>query len=210
MFSRDESLARRPRTPDLEAFGHKNTAMREAAVFQTEAEFREWFERNLTRFGFARIILSQEPCPDYVLEKLDGTIVRAEAELFAINFRYHRHDPAKVDLIIACYAKEPELDGIPVIAANELWTEEEEILELLSPEGELSDVEAIILSMAFATGGIDISAMALNSADKRLAGDHDIFFRIPPHYCPAKKRLSTCKLLLMHYLHEVRRGNDLN
>jgi hypothetical protein len=154
--------------------------MREAAVFQTEAEFRAWFERNLTRFGFRRIILTQEPCPDYVLEKLDGTIVRAEAELFAVNFRYHRHDPAKVDLIIACYAKGPELDGIPVIAANELWAEEEEVLEPLSPEGELSDIEAVILSIVFGTGGIDISALALNSTEKRLAGDHNIFFRVPP------------------------------
>jgi hypothetical protein len=154
--------------------------MREAAVFQTEAEFRAWFERNLTRFGFRRIILAQEPCPDYVLEKLDGTIVRAEAELFAVNFRYHRHDPAKVDLIIACYAKEPELDGVPVIAANELWAEGEEVLEPLSPEGELSNIEAIILSIAFATGGVDISALAMNSTDKRLAGDHNVFFRIPP------------------------------
>jgi hypothetical protein len=158
----------------------RNTAMREAAVFQTEAEFRAWFERNLTRFGFRRIILAQEPCPDYVLEKLDGTIVRAEAELFAVNFRYHRHDPAKVDLIIACYAKGPELDGIPVIAANELWAEEEEVLEPLSPEGELSDIEAVILSIVFGTGGIDISALALNSTEKRLAGDHNIFFRVPP------------------------------
>jgi hypothetical protein len=30
------------------------------------------------------------------------------------------------------------------------------------------------------------------------------------HYCPAKKRLSACKLLFMRYLHAVRRGNDLN
>src|SRR3990170_5367433 len=97
--------------------------VREAAIFGTEKEFRKWFEKNLGRFGVKRIILSQEVCPDYVLEMTDGRVLRVEAELFAINFRYHRHDPAKVDLILACYAKAPELDSVPVVAANKLWCE---------------------------------------------------------------------------------------
>jgi hypothetical protein len=113
-------------------------AMREAAVFKTEAEFREWFERRLDRFGVTRIILSQEVCPDYVFEMSDGRVIRAEAELFAINFRYHGHDPRKADLIIACYSKTPEVDGVPVLAANELWSEETEPFEPLPPEGPLS------------------------------------------------------------------------
>jgi len=73
-------------------------------ALQSEAEFRKWFEQNLLAFGVRKIILSQEPCPDYVLQMQDGRIVRVEAELFAVNFRYHRHDPRKVDFILAAYS----------------------------------------------------------------------------------------------------------
>src|SRR5437763_446581 len=126
--------------------------VREAAVFKNEAEFREWFERNLERFGVKRIVLSQQVCPDYVLEMNDGRVIRAEAELFAINFRYHGHDPQKADLIIACYAKEQEVDGVPILAANELWSEEMELLEPLPAEGPLSPTEEIILTIVHGSG----------------------------------------------------------
>ena len=46
--------------------------MREAAIFKTEGEFREWFEARLDRFGVKRIILSQEVSPYYTLEMTDG------------------------------------------------------------------------------------------------------------------------------------------
>ena len=42
------------------------------AYYDTEWEFREWFEDNLDRFGFERVILSQEPCPDYVVKATSG------------------------------------------------------------------------------------------------------------------------------------------
>ena len=151
--------------------------MREGAIFKTEAEFRQWFEKNLARFGVKKIVLSQEICPDYVLMMDDGRVVRAEAELFAINFRYHGHDPAKADLIIACYAKMPEVDGVPVLAANELWSEDVEPLEILPPEGPLSPVEETILTVAHSSGGMEISALASQS----LSGDHALFMRLPPH-----------------------------
>src|SRR5437870_678298 len=130
--------------------------MREAAIFTNEAEFRAWFEGRLERFGVSRIILSQEVCPDYVLEMRDGSIIRAEAEPFAINFRYHGHDPRKVDLIIACYAKTRDVAGVPVLAANELWSEDIEPLDPLSPNGPLSETEEIILTIAHSGGGMEV------------------------------------------------------
>jgi len=162
--------------------------VREAAIFQTEAEFREWFEKNLGRFGVKRVILSQEVCPDYVLEMDNGQVLRVEAELFAINFRYHKHDPAKVDLILACYAKAPDLDGVPVVTANKLWCEEIEPLELLPAEGPLSEIEEVILTIVHGTGGIDISAIAARSTYGSLSGEHEIFMRLPPDTVKAVPR----------------------
>lgn len=84
--------------------------MNEYGVFETEKEFREYFEKNLEQFNVKEIIVSQEPCPDYILimnhEENDSTfvrrdsILRVEAELWAKNFKKHNHDPNKVDLII--------------------------------------------------------------------------------------------------------------
>ena len=162
--------------------------MREAAIFKTEAEFREWFERNLARFGVTRIVLSQQVCPDYVLEMNDGRVIRAEAELFAINFRYHGHDTHKVDLIIACYSKTPEVDGVPVLAANELWSEELEPLEPLPSEGPLSPTEEAILTIAHSSGGMDISAIAKRSTIGSVSGDQMIFMRLPPHFIQSVPR----------------------
>lgn len=69
--------------------------MKEATVFTNEADFRRWFERNLSYFGVREIVFSQEVCPDYVVIMDDGRTAKIEAELFAANFKYHRHDPAK-------------------------------------------------------------------------------------------------------------------
>ncbi len=154
--------------------------MRDGAVFTTERQFRGWFEENLVRFGVKRIVLSQEVCPDYVLEMNDGRIVRAEAELFAVNFRYHRHDPRKVDLIVACYASAAAIEGVPVLAANEFWSEQaDEPLAVLPAEGPLSAIEEIILVIAHGRGGVDVSAMAANSTSGSLSGDHLMFMRLP-------------------------------
>ena len=42
------------------------------SLLRYQWEFREWFEDNLDRFGFERVILSQEPCPDYVVKATSG------------------------------------------------------------------------------------------------------------------------------------------
>ncbi len=36
--------------------------------FDTEHEFRTWFELNLSEFGIEKIIVNQEVCPDYVVD----------------------------------------------------------------------------------------------------------------------------------------------
>jgi len=88
----------------------------------------------------------------------DGSVKKIEAELFAINFRYHGHDPKKVDLIVACYSKTDSLDGIPVLAVNKFWLmeQEEEAEPVIPAEAPLSEIESKIL------GVIDLLAVAQN------------------------------------------------
>lgn len=95
--------------------------MKEAVVFTNEKEFRGWFEKNLSQFGIKEIFLSQEACPDYVVIMEDGRPAKVEAELFGVNFKYHGHDPAKADFIVACYSKTDEVEGVPVKAVHRLW-----------------------------------------------------------------------------------------
>ena len=150
--------------------------MREATVFTSEKEFRSWFEKNLSRFGIKEIFLSQETCPDYVVIMEDGRYVKVEAELFAINFKYHHHDPSKVDYILACYSKTDEVEGIPVKAEHRLWCFDPDPLELLPPEDKLNEDEASLLSAIYQSGGISLSALSEGS----LGGDQQIWVRVSP------------------------------
>ncbi len=105
--------------------------------FNSEAEFREFFEKNLEKFGVASIKLSQEVTPDYVCIMKDGSVKNVEAELYSRNFLAHSHDETKVDLIVCAYTSVDKIHGIPVIAldykpsevvvvasANPKWAEE--------------------------------------------------------------------------------------
>lgn len=107
-----------------------------------------------------------------------GECAKIEAELFAINFRYHGHDPNKVDYILACFAKEPEVDGVPVIAVNKLWIYEPELLAPLPPEGPLSEDEFTLLGIIAFYGSREISSLAIGE----FSGDQNIYRRIPPDY----------------------------
>ena len=89
-------------------------------IYDSEWEFREWLEDNLDQFGFKRIILSQEVCPDYVCETESGDTLCAEAELFASNFIAHGHDPKKVDLIVACFSAEDQVAGFQYVLQSTL------------------------------------------------------------------------------------------
>jgi hypothetical protein len=158
--------------------------VKEATVFTNEAEFRSWFEKNLSRFGVKEIFLSQETCPDYVVIMEDGRYARVEAELFAINFMYHRHDPSKVDYIVACYSKTDDIEGVPVKAVHRLWCFDPDPLELLPPEGSLTEDEASLLSAIHQSGGISLSALS----EGPLHGSLQIWVRVSPEKIAAIPR----------------------
>jgi len=150
--------------------------MKEAVVFTNEREFRGWFEKNLSRFGIKKIFLSQEVCPDYVVVMEDGRCAKVEVELFAVNFRYHHHDPAKADFIVACYSKEEEVEGVSVKAVHYLWSLDPEPSETLLPSDPLNEDEAILLSNIHQSGGLSLSALS----EGKLGGDQEIWIRVPP------------------------------
>jgi hypothetical protein len=149
--------------------------LQEAAVFTNEADFRRWFEAHLTHFGIREIILSQEVCPVYVVVMEDGRPAKVEAELFAVSFRYHRHDPAKVDFIAACYSRSETVEGVPVKAVHRLWGFDAEPPEPILPDAPLSDGEASLLSAIHGSGGISLSALSEGNL-----GDQEIRLRLAP------------------------------
>jgi hypothetical protein len=162
--------------------------MKEAAHFDSEHEFREWFDKNLSQFGIRSIVLSQEVCPDYVVIMESGETKKVEAELIAINFRYHKHSPAKVDFIVAAYAKEDQVDGVPVIAVNWLWEyRPDSEAPQPPPEGPLSDDELRMLDGVQFTGGIDLSALGHGD----FAGQCRVFLPFPPDSLAAMPRGGT-------------------
>jgi hypothetical protein len=158
--------------------------MKEAVVFTNETDFRSWFEKNLSQFGIREIFLSQEVCPDYVVVMDDGHHAKVEAELFAVNFRYHDHDPAKADFIVACYSKTDEVEGVPVRAVHRLWCLDPEPFDLLSPSDPLSEDEAALLSAIHQSGGISLSTLS----EGKLGGDQEIWIRVPPEKIAAIPR----------------------
>lgn len=145
-------------------------------VYDTEWEFREWFEDNLDQFGFKRVILSQEPCPDYVLETASGEVLRVEAELFAANFVAHGHDPNKVDRIVACFSMDDQIAGVPVLSAINLREYNPEPVHTKQASEDLSGDERRVLGIIMSMGGIELSALAKYG----FAGNLMIFRRVPP------------------------------
>lgn len=145
-------------------------------IYHTEWEFREWFEDNLDLFGFERVILSQEPCPDYVVKAKSGEELRVETELFAANFVSHDHDPAKVDRIVACFAAEDKIQGVPVLAANDVREYNPKPARAKKVSGPLTQIERQVLSIVMASGGMELSALARQG----FAGDLLMYRRVPP------------------------------
>ncbi|MBI4517000.1 MAG: hypothetical protein HY699_14420 [Deltaproteobacteria bacterium] len=145
-------------------------------IYDTEWEFREWFEDNLEQFGFEAVILSQDPCPDYVVKAKSGEVFRVEAELFAANFVSHGHDPAKVDRIVACFAAEDKIQGVPVLAANDLREYDPNPARARKVGGPLSPSERRVLSVVIASGGMELSSLA----HQGFAGDLLMYRRVPP------------------------------
>ena len=172
----------------------------EKPIYQTEWEFREWFEDNLDQFGFERVILSQEPCPDYVLKAKTGEELRVETELFAANFVSHGHDPAKVDRIVACFAAEDKIQGVPVLAANDLREYNPTPVRAQKMSGALTPIERRLLSIVMMTGGIELSALA----QKGFAGDLLMYRRVPPEIVAALRGKRVTDSLLQALRPETR------
>ena len=145
-------------------------------IYDTEQEFREWFEDNLDHFRFKRIILSQGPCPDYVVETETGEVLRIEAELFAANFIIHGHDPRQVDRIVACFSAEDQIGGVPVLTANDLREYNPRPAGTKQTIEDLSVNERRVLGIVMGTGGIELSALA----EQGFAGNLFIYRRVPP------------------------------
>lgn len=145
-------------------------------IYDTKWEFREWFEDNLDQFGFERVIWAQEPCPDYIIKAKSGEELRVEAELFAANFIAHRHNPKKVDRIVACFAAENEIRGVPVLAANNLREYNPTPVRTQKMSEALTPIERHVLSIVMATGGIELSALA----QQGFAGNLLMYRRVPP------------------------------
>ena len=159
--------------------------MKRALIFTKESDFRVWFEQNLESVGVKRIILSQEVCPDYVAEMSDGRIARIEAELFAINFRYHRHSHTKVDYILACYSNAEEVDGVPVIAVHKLWVWDPDTIETHAlRDTPLTEPELDMLAALEMSGGLSVAALGTGS----FSGDQEIWMRFPPERIRALPR----------------------
>ncbi|MEJ2746204.1 MAG: hypothetical protein P8123_11055 [bacterium] len=152
--------------------------MKEAVIFQREEEFRKWIRLNLSKIGIKRIILSQDVCPDLVVEMQDGKIAKIEVELFDVNFKYHKHDPVKVDYILACFAREKYIHGVPVIAINKLWIYENQSLEPLPPEGPLSKDEIHLLTTINFYGFIEITSLCTGV----YSGNRQLFMRFSPDF----------------------------
>jgi hypothetical protein len=108
----------------------------------------------------------------------NGEIAKIEAELFAINFKYHRHDPSKADYILACFSKEEKVEGVPVMAINKLWYYEPIPTEPLLPEGPLSENELKMLNIIKSFGSIEITALC----DGYFSGNRNLYMRISPEY----------------------------
>lgn len=145
-------------------------------VYDTEWEFREWFEDNLDHFGFKDIFLSQEVCPDYIIIAEDGDKIRVEVELFAHNFIDHKHDPKKVDKIVACFSAEDQIAGIPVLTVNDLREYNPIFKDTTEINEKLTINERRVLATVMWTRGIELSALAQDD----FAGNLFIYRRVPP------------------------------
>ncbi len=85
--------------------------------FHTEADFASWFEKNLDKFGFKKIIKKSERFfPDYILEDSKGKKVSVELEIVPLDFIRHKHDPKKVDFVVCLYSDRESVSGVPVIS----------------------------------------------------------------------------------------------
>lgn len=98
--------------------------------FESEKEFASWFEENLEKFGFKKIIEKRsKSSPDYRLEDLNGEIKEVELELIGTDFIKHKHDPKSTDLIVCLFSTTNEIQGVPVLSIIEMPEDKIQIIE---------------------------------------------------------------------------------
>lgn len=85
--------------------------------FRNKEEFSQWFEKNITKFGFKKIIEKRpDVSPEYRLEDENGNERRVEPELLADDFVRHGHDPKNIDLIVCLYSDKEKINDVPVLS----------------------------------------------------------------------------------------------
>jgi len=99
--------------------------------FRSDDEFREWFEQNLDKLGFKRIV-GKGISPSYRLEDADGRIKNVEVELIGEDFERHEHDPNKTDLVICLFSTKERIKGVPVLSIIKPPEDPREVIYRLS------------------------------------------------------------------------------
>ena len=85
--------------------------------FRSERDFAKFFEENLEKFGFKKIIEKRyASSPDYVIEDFNGKRRNVELKLFAEDIKSHKYNSSKVDYVVALFSTADNINGIPVIS----------------------------------------------------------------------------------------------
>ena len=83
---------------------------------RNEFEFNNWFKKNYSKLGFARVAKDNGGrFPDFIMEK-DGRRTRVELETLSSNFILHKHQKSKVDFVV-CIKQDEKID-VPIIIAK--------------------------------------------------------------------------------------------
>jgi Arc/MetJ-type ribon-helix-helix transcriptional regulator len=93
--------------------------------FKTLEEFREWFEQNLEKFGFKKILEKKAKPPIYVLEDGEGKTVKVAVEFFAKDFSRKGYGTAEADLVVCIFSPSPKVSGVPTISLLKLGDPQE-------------------------------------------------------------------------------------
>lgn len=98
--------------------------------FNSLDEFSKWFEGNLEKFDFKKIIKKEKH--NYEVEDKEGKTKNIILELMAKDFIRHKHDTKKVDLIVSFYSDSEKIEKIPVVSLIRKPKSKEEMLKRYS------------------------------------------------------------------------------
>ena len=85
--------------------------------FKNEEEFKKFFESNLEKFGFKRVLEQVDNPPyTYIVEDLSGIKRKVKLQIFAKDFTRYGYDPSKIDYIVSFFSAEDNIQGKPVVS----------------------------------------------------------------------------------------------